>query len=252
MTINRNMLSKRSSVTLLWILLLCGTQASSQTVPQNAVTSYSGTSLSLAVFDKNGHPFTNPGDDVSGSPFFLPAWHYGTIRLHDSTGYTDIQLRLDLMSQIVHYQDLNKTEMVLPKGLIREILLRDSTARKGPQVYTFRCGYPPIDNQDATNFYLVVASGRLTLLESIRKVLVTTKNDLSGEEKKEFHEYDDYYVYQDGILQRLKKDKDAIISQIDGGHRDQVLAFAAKEKLNFKSIDDIGRLIAYYDGLGSP
>jgi hypothetical protein len=223
--------------------------AHAQAGQQNWLSTGGGMDQAVTIFDKNGQPFANPGEDVTGSPFFIAHWNRGSIRLHDNSGYNNVLVRLNLQTQQLHYQDSNKVEMTLPKGFIREVILRDTSVRTVPRIDTFRNGFPPVDNQDGANFYLVVTTGRMTLLESVRKVMVTQKNDLTGEVKKEFHEYDDYYLYQDGAMHRLKKDKEFILSQMDAGHRDLARAFTEKEKLSFKSIDDIGRLIAYYDGL---
>jgi hypothetical protein len=203
----------------------------------------------LSVFNLDGQPFINPGEDVTGTPFFIAYWNAGKARLHDSARHVTGLVRLNLATQQLHYLDSNKVEMTLPKGFIREVLLRDTSAAGAPRIYTFRCGFPPVDNQDANNLYCVLTDGAMTLLESIRKVLVTQKNDLTGEVKHEFHEYDDYYLYHGGTMQRLKKDKEFILAQIDASRRPQARAFAEKERLDFKSIDDIGRLIAYCNGL---
>jgi hypothetical protein len=240
-------------ILLIFILPFSGPDAFSQAGQQNQITfsAAGGFQTNLEVFDKNGQPFANPTEDVSGSPFFLPAWTSGMIRLRDSTGYTNIQLRLNLLSQEVHYQDRNKVEMALPKGFILEVVLKDSASPHGPQLYTFRCGYPPVDNQDQNNLYRVLASGKLTLLESVRKVVVTQKNEVSGEMQKEFHEYDDYYIYQNGAVHRLKRDKASILSLM-ADQQDKVSAFVESNKTSFKSIEDIGRLIVYYNELNKP
>jgi hypothetical protein len=166
-------------------------------------------------------------------------------------GYSNIRLRLDLLSQEVHFQNHDKVEMVLPKGLIREVVLKDSASRGAPHDYLFRCGFTPVDNQDRNNFYRVLASGKITLLESERKVIATDRNDLAGEVKKEIREYDDYYFYQNGTMQRWKKDK-ALLLELVADQRDKVDAFVAANSTNFKSIEDIGRLITYYNGLARP
>jgi hypothetical protein len=203
---------------------------------------------SISVFDKDGRPFVNTEDDVSGSSFFLPEWKYGRLRLADSIGYDHIRLRLNLQTQVVHFLGKNNVEMVLPKGFVREVVLIDSTAPDSPSTYIFRDGFPAIDNQDGSNFYQVLTGGRLKLLRSTRKIVSMEKNSISGEERKEIREYTDYYLFSGGMMKKLKKDRAFILGSV-GDKKDKVEAYAAAGKLNFKSIDDIGRIITYYNGL---
>lgn len=205
-------------------------------------------SESVSVFDKDGRPFVNSEEDVSGSSYFLPEWKYGQLRLTNGTGYDHIRLRLDLHTQEVHFMGKNGVEMVLPKGFIRELVLIDSSTPDSPSIYTFRDGFPAIDNQDGSNFYQVLVGGRLDLLRSTRKIVSMEKNSISGEETKEIREYTDYYLFSDGMMKKLKRDKAFILGAV-GDKKDKVDAFAAAGKLNFKSIDDIGRIINYYNGL---
>jgi hypothetical protein len=245
------MLSTRLSIPALSVLLLLGSlDGFTQAGQQNWVTisASGGFQSAVSVFDKNGQAFVNPGEDVAGSPYFLPRWTSGAVLLHDSTGYTGILLKLDLMRQEIHYQDRNRVEMVLPKGLIREVILRDSASPKGPLDYFFRCGFPPVDNQDANSFYRVLVSGRVMLLESVRKVLVVERNAVAGEEKKEVREYDDYYLFAGGLLQRLKKDK-SFIENLLADKKDKIDAFITENKLKLRSADEIQKVIEFYNTL---
>jgi hypothetical protein len=237
----------RIAITISIVLLLGSASGFAQAGQQNWATA-SGINETMSIFDKDGRPFTNPAEDVSGTPFFLPEWKYGSLRLHDSVGYDHVRMRLNLQTQQVHFLNKNNLEMVLPKGFIMALVLRDSAAKGGPSAYTFRCGFPPVDNQDRNNFYRILADGRLTLIESLRKVASVEKNELSGEEKKNIRDYNDYYIFSDGVMKRIKKDKASVLALM-ADKKDKVEAYATSGKLNFKSIDDIGQIIAYYNGL---
>jgi hypothetical protein len=207
-----------------------------------------GTTGRIVVFDNNGKTFSDPPSDIAGSPFLLQEWQLGSITLQSNKRYDSIRVRLNLQTQQVHFLNQNNVEMVLPKSFVTELVLRDSAAEGGPLTYTFQSGFPAIDNQSKDNFYRVLISGRLALLESIRKLIFKEKNQATEEESKEFRDYTEYYLYSDGILKRLKKDKDFILSLM-ADKKDQVQAYAQSKKLNFRSIDNIGQIVAYYDAL---
>jgi len=202
----------------------------------------------IVVFDNNGKIFSDPPSNIAGNPFLLQDWRSGSLILQGNKRYDSIRVRLNLQTQQVHFLNQNNVEMVLPKSFVVGLILIDSAAEGGPLTYTFQSGFPAIDNQSKDNFYRVLISGRLDLLESIRKVIVTEKNQMTEEESKEFRDYTEYYLYSDGIFKRLKKDKDFILSLM-GDRKNQVEAYAQSRKLNFRSIDNIGQIVAYYDAL---
>jgi hypothetical protein len=233
-------------------LFSLGGFAQTQTGQQSWLTS-SYLNESVSVFDKDGQPFHNTDAEYSGSVFFLAEWKFGRIRMRDNSGWDHIRLRLNLQAQEVHFLNRSNVEMALPKGLIREVVLLDSAAPDSAVTYTFQTGFPDIDNQDEASFYRVLVSGgldssELGLVQSIRKVVSLDKNAISGEEKKEVREYTDYYLVRNGRLKRIKKDKTFILSSM-GDKKDKVSVYIADKKLNFKSIEDIGQIIRYYNGL---
>ena len=187
----------------------------------------SGSALSYNVFDKDGRTFVNPAPDVSGSPFYKDEWRLGQLILNDNRKYDSIRVRLNLSSQEVHILDKNNTEIALARGYIKEVVwLSDSKVR-------FVNGFPPVDNQDANSFYGVLSAGKCWLLESIRKVVTERKDELSGENKREYSTYEDYYLFDGKAMQRVKKGA----ATIDG------------KPIKFKNIDDLKKAIDAYNAL---
>src|SRR5450432_2792150 len=157
--------------------------------------------------DINGKAFINPDVDVTGSPFFFVAWKYGTLKLNSKTISDKIPLRLDLKNHEIHFLQSGELEMTAPAGSIKEIVLYDSSAIQ-PEIYTFRCGLPAIDNQNETSFYQFLSDGKIKLVKSFRRIIHEEKDQLSGEVKKEYRTYENYYLYNGtSSIQKLKKDK---------------------------------------------
>ena len=194
---------------------------------QDGFVAQSGSALSYNVFDKDGRTFVNPAPDVSGSPFYKDEWRLGQLILNDNRKYDSIRVRLNLSSQEVHILDKNNTEIALARGYIKEVVwLSDSKVR-------FVNGFPPVDNQDANSFYGVLSAGKCWLLESIRKVVTERKDELSGENKREYSTYEDYYLFDGKAMQRVKKGA----ATIDG------------KPIKFKNIDDLKKAIDAYNAL---
>ncbi len=226
---------------ILWALFTGGSYTS---LPAQKGFVTEATTNSYQVFDASGRAFVNPTEDVEGSPYFKPEWQFGSAILNDKR-FNDIRLRLDLHTDEVHYLDSGNRELVLPKGLVKAVVWptgHDSTL--------FQCGFPAIDTRDANSFYLVLSSGKYWLLHSITKPISERKDQMSGETKKEFTTYDDYYVYNGTTLQRVKKDKASILSLLSD-KKEKVDDFITTNKLKLKSMDDIKRIIDYYNTLPS-
>src|SRR5882762_9274394 len=73
----------------------------------------------IEVFDANGRPFTNPGIDIAGSPFYTDEWRYADIRLYSNKELTNVKLRLNLQTQEIHFLSKNNSEMACPAGMIK-------------------------------------------------------------------------------------------------------------------------------------
>ncbi|HLI93567.1 MAG TPA: hypothetical protein VKU83_08160 [Puia sp.] len=231
---------------LLFGLILSGA-LSRDVHAQDGFVAQTGAPLSYNVFDRNGRMFVNPSPDVAGSPFYADDWRLGTLVAMDNYRYDSVKLRLNLQSEEVHVLDTNRNEIALAKGYIKEVVLPGKFNGKAGGA-RFKCGFPAIDALDKYTFYEVVSEGKCSLLHSIRKVISQQKDDLSGEVTKEYQLYDEYYVYDGQRMQRVKKDKAFILAALNG-KRDQIEAFMDANKLKARSVDDIKRIIDYYNTL---
>ena len=203
--------------------------------------------LSLNVFDQSGKAFVNPAPDVAGSPFLADEWKYGTLVVTTNRKYDSVKIRLNLYSQQVHFLNGSNQELALDKGYIKEILL--PVGKPGASVrMDFQNGFPAIDEQDVNNFYEVLVPGKISLLLSIRKIIAQEKDEMTGEVRKEYKTYEDYYAFDGKTMQRIKKDK-TFIENLLADKREKIETFVTDNKLKLKSIDEIQKVIEYYNAL---
>ena len=195
----------------------------------------------------SGKPFINPGIDIGGTPFFNDAWKYGTVKLADNSIHNNVQLRINLLSQEVHFLNQDKLEMTGLPGVIKEVIFSDTVKNQKIQ-YDFRCGYSPVDNQDEKNFYLVLCEGKLNLLGSLRKKVRERKEDMSGEVRKELITYDDYYFFSNNTLTPIKLNKMYLLENMPG-RENKIEDFVKSNKLSYKSAEDLKKIVCYYNSL---
>jgi hypothetical protein len=201
----------------------------------------------ITLYDVNGRPIGNEAIETKGSPLLSTKWTLGWILRADGRLLPGLALRLDLEKQMVHYRRADGNDIQVEPGQVKEVAMIDTLS--GVDVaYRFICGLAPIGNQSATSFYLLLDSGKASLLESIRKVFKEDKDDLSGEAHKEYTVYNDFYVVSNGKMSRIKKDAKFFL-ELTNDKRPQMEGYLQETKVSFKSIEDIRQFIHFYNGL---
>ncbi|MCW3087358.1 MAG: hypothetical protein JWQ78_744 [Sediminibacterium sp.] len=203
----------------------------------------------IFVTDVNGRPFENKYEDVSGSPYFSDTYKYANIKLAQGQGRTfvNVRTRIDLAAQETYFVSSNGVEAVIEAGMVKEITYADTTA-DGIMLYKFQTGFPAVDMKTANHFYQVLAEGRCSFLKSIVKKVTERKNELSGEKIKDFETYENYYLFRNGEMKRLKKDKDFLLAEL-ADKQAQVAQYMQANKLSVKNSDHLVKLFEYYNTL---
>jgi hypothetical protein len=199
----------------------------------------------IKLFDANGKAFVNPNADIAGSPFFIDGWKYGIITMTNNRSFSKRLLRIDVEKQEIHYLSENNTEMYVGNAYIKQVTFVDYAQTPTAQ-YNFQSGFPSIDEQDEKYLYSVICDGKIKMIESIRKRVITDKNDLTGEMSKEYRTYEDYYIYADKAIQRLKKDKTFLLNLMIS-QKDKIESFVNTNKLSYKLPEDVKKIINYYN-----
>jgi hypothetical protein len=204
---------------------------------------------SITLVDKNGQPFKreSDNDDIQGSPYFIDGFRYANVTLSQGVFYENIKVKIDLCHQEAHVIGDDQKEMIVKDGLIGEIVLVDSANGK-LVFYKFQTGFPAIDKNGVYNFYEVLSDGNIQLLKFIKKEIIETKDVMSGEVKKEFEQYEDYYTYHDGIINKLKKDKDFILDLMKD-EQQKIAEYLKGKKMNYKNVGILTELFDYYNSL---
>jgi len=201
----------------------------------------------FVIVDKNGGAFHSYYEGVEGHPYFIEKFMYASISLSTGKMYNGVKARIDLYKQEIHFRLPSDSERIALPGLITEIIFYD-TVESGTYSYTFQAGYPEIDNLKRDNYYQVLSDGKITMLKSIVKKINKSKNEMSGEISSQFDTYEGYYIYIKYEMKRVKKDKVYILNMLSD-KRKEMEAYTADQKLNFKSMDSIRKLIEYYNSL---
>lgn len=203
----------------------------------------------IKTTDFNGRPYQALYPDAEGTPFFTDDLSYADLLLNKGAIYQHVRVRLDLMNHELHLINGGGNEIVAQSGLVLKVDMMDSVT--GLLHYRFITGCPPVDQQDAYQFYQVLSDGRLQLLLYTKKEFVEEKNSMSGEIRHLFKERSDMYTLRDGVIVKLKRDKDYILSLMSDKQA-EVEAWLKTRKMNYKSNGMLSGLFDYYNSLVKP
>ena len=213
----------------------------------NSISTTSKWGQQIFLSDVNGRAFENKYADINGSAYLFPDFKFATIELADGRKYANVKARLNLVEHEVNFIASNGEEGYIGKGMVKSFLINDTT-RQGIKTYSFQTGFPKTDNQTVIHFYQILASGKIALVKSINKNIEERLNELSGEKSKEFAVRENLYLLIGGELKRVKKEASFFLSAMED-KKDLVSQFISSNKLNFKTEDQLLRVVEYYNSL---
>jgi hypothetical protein len=187
-----------------------------------------------------------PAPVFSGTPFFDENFKYADIILSKTRKFTAVKMRIDLEMHMVQFVS-NGVEAELQPGMVKEVSYADTTT-DGILFYKFRTGYPASDNRTANHFYIVMAEGSCSLLRLVEKKVTQRRNEITNEVFKDYENAENFFLFTKGGMKRLKKDKDFIMAEL-ADKQVQVNEFVQTNKINFRNVDQLVKLINYYNTL---
>lgn len=239
-----NVYSKRVTLFMLVFIFISAKVLNAQS---NNISTTGKWGQQIFISDVNGQAFVNKYADVNGSAYFFPNFKFATIILKDGRRYSNVNARLNLVEHEVNFIASNGEEGFIGKGIVTSILFKDTT-KEGVKEYFFQTGFSPVDNQTVIHFYQVLVSGKTSLLKSINKSIDERVNELSGEKSKEFAVRENLYILSEGSLKRIKKDTGFFLNTM-ADQKDAVNQFINSNKLNFKSEEQLKKLVEFYNTL---
>jgi hypothetical protein len=229
-------------------VLLAGHSIAQSANSHSSITSKSSsTGFLVMLIDKDGKPFTYGNSDVDGNPFFNENWGRVNLKLTSGNIYKDVKARVNTYSNYLHFMNDKGTEMYLEASEVSRVEMLDSV-KKDSVLLSF-VKLTVIENgKDVSYFYKVLSEGKTMLLERHRKKIKENKALYSGEIKRFYEQYEDYYVFAANALTPLKR-KESFWQPLMQDKWTAVQSYAGKNDLGFKSLDDIGKIVTYYNSL---
>lgn len=162
------------------------------------------------------------------------------LKTRDGKVYNNVDGRIDLKTDgFIYTFNQQDFRCLLP---IEQITFDSCDAAWSGAI--FKTGYPSIDKQNERSPYQVLLQGKATLLKhyALKWQDLTPFN--STNTTRVYTRSEQYYLYLDGKMAKLEKNRDNLASLLDGS-----AGYISKNKLNPKKDDDLINVVAYYNSL---
>ena len=197
--------------------------------------------------DANGRPMYMHADyAIEGSPFFSNDYCTANLKLRKGKTYNGIKVKLNLQENLVVYDAGDGKEMIATSPVEKIEFQHCNDATKNKVLVT---GYPAIDKQDVSSFYVLMDSGSMQLLKYISVNYRDTKYYGDPNMTRVFEQKESYYAYSAAKgMMRLSKENDVILA-IFNNRKQELAKFITANALKCKREEDLIKIFAYYNSL---
>jgi hypothetical protein len=197
--------------------------------------------------DVNGRPMMLRSEYlIEGSPFFYQDYCSANLKVRNGKSYNGVQVKLNLQQNLVIYDAGDGKEMAAITPIEKIVFLNCADPSKNQ---VFRSGFPPIDGQTVNSFYLVLDSGRVTLLKQIGVNYRDVKYYGSNQTTRVFEQKEMLYAYQPGMgMKRLAKEEAAVLALLSD-QRKALQSFLAANDLKCRKEADLVKAFQFYNAI---
>lgn len=201
--------------------------------------------MSNLFFSIGGEPYSLARyvQVVEGSPFFSEKWLWGDLVLSAGRKYENIQLKIDLIADEVHYKDSAGNPFIATARL-REIWLRDVEA--GKKYHFVHSSFIGSGNAES-GWHQLLAEGRAMLFKRHVKEINETKPYGSSTTEQRISTTSRYFILYNNSFFPLKSI--SAIPEVLSDQKDELLRFISSNKLKGKSDADYISLVSFYNNL---
>lgn len=201
------------------------------------------------IHDLQGKPYMEQSyTEVEGNPFLINGWAEGAIDFVNGKSVA-IKVKYDLVKDLLLFQNKSDTTALYFIEPVKAFKFTSSAIEDSNILLpTFNSGYPAIDNQTSSSFYLVIAGGKTQLLKHYRKVIRADKPYGSATTSKTFVLTDIYYLFANNQISRIKPSQKSILAAM-ADKSTEIQAYLKNNAVDYKNDAALAKLFSYYNSL---
>lgn len=200
-----------------------------------------------SMFIVGGTPFVNTKYVrlVDGTPYFNADWMKGSVVSSTGTEFKNLQLKLDMIDNEIHYQDKEGTELVAVTSL-KEVILTNAEGANFRFIHSATIPVTTVSKNQG--WYLWLASGPATLYKRYDKMVRESRPYNSATTEQTIITTGHYVVHYNNALLEIKKIKDA--PSVLANKKTELEGFLKNKDDQNASMDDrFTALVTYYNSL---
>ena len=179
--------------------------------------------------------------DVEGSPYLFEDWNTGIMKaVQNDKVFDGLKMRYDAYKDEVEYEKDGKMYRLGPE-------ITAFTLPTGDALYEFRRGFPAVGSQTENSFYRVLSDGNTKVLKRYAMKMREEKPYNSATVTKRFDLNEQLYVLKNGTMYPVKTNDKKGIMKLVSDEKNLMNYVIKEEQLNFKTEDDIVKLLEEYD-----
>ena len=197
-------------------------------------------------FAVNGQPFVNAKfvKIVQGSPYFRDDWMQGSVMLNGGKAYFNNNLKLELVTNELHFIDTSNVEMIAT-GILKQIKLVDTVSQT---IYTFIHSAFINGENIPGGWYELLADGKpASLFKQHVKSIVEVKPYGSATYEQLIETYERRMLLLNKNFTEIKNIKD--LSNMFADKKNEVQQYIKDHNLSSKSDNDLVQVVNYYNSL---
>lgn len=197
--------------------------------------------------DANGRPvYIHAAYEIEGTPFYHPDYCIASIKVRKGKTYTGIKAKINLQNNRIFFDAGDGKEMETAMPIERIEFMQCSDPSKNRVLVS---GYPAADDPGGDRFYVLLDSGRISLLKSIQVLYHDTRDYGRASITRVFTQEEMYYVYEPGKgMKKLAADKKSILA-VFPAHNQDLAQFIISHDLKCRKEEDLRKVFTYYNSL---
>lgn len=180
--------------------------------------------------------------EVIGSAFLADDWMPADVKNVKGQSFRDVKLKYDVLEEQVYFLGRSGEAMLFSVPL-SEFSIR----KRADDIQTFRSGFPSMDKNTDRSFYQVLVDGNAKLLKKYSKKITENRAYNSATVEKKIVDNVNYFIFEDGKITSIRKDKKALIAGLL--RKDAVQKYLSDKAVSVKNEEDLINVIMHYNSL---
>lgn len=227
----------RKHFLIIAILAIAFTQSYAQGI-QPASMSANAYRPPVTIFGPHNPDMTFVGTADLQDQFLARTWTAGTVKFKNGQVWKNMLLLFDVHGNKLYFmQDNVPMEFTFPidEFVIGLIVAKDTLGM------VFRSSYPAVNTNTTETFYEVLVDGKIQLLKCRAKNINMYKDNEQPEQRR-FTEKEQLYVYSEGEMVKIKKDREDLRKALPKYSR-KIDEIADELRLKLKNQEGVMKLI---------